>query len=171
MEKIIVTSYKSPVGELILGSFDNQICICDWAENKHRQTNERKIGRNLNTGFEEGSSEIIDSVKKELVDYFLGKLQKISAPIFFSGTEFQCRVWTELMKLPYGTTTTYGELAGRIGKPKAVRAVASAVAANPISILVPCHRVIGSDGRLTGYAGGLSAKKALLSLENIQIDD
>ena len=106
METIKITRYQSPVGEMLVGSYGDKLCICDWAV-----------------------------------------------------------VWEELMKIPYGTTISYGELARRIHNPKAVRAVASANATNPISIFVPCHRVIGSNHKLTGYGGGLDAKKGLLELE------
>ena len=105
-------------------------------------------------------------MKKELNEYFAGERRAFDLPIQFAGSDFQCRVWSELMKIPYGTTISYAELARRIGNSKAVRAVASANATNQISIFVPCHRVIGSNRKLTGYGGGLDAKQALLSLEN-----
>ena len=101
----------------------------------------------------------------ELEEYFAGHRKIFDIPVVFTGSEFQCTVWEELMKIPYGRTISYGELARRIHNPKAVRAVASANATNPISILVPCHRVIGSNHKLTGYGGGLDAKKGLLELE------
>ena len=88
-------------------------------------------------------------------------------PLLFVGTDFQKTVWNELLKIPFGTTVSYGEMARRIGMPKAVRAVANANGANAISILAPCHRVIGSDHSLTGYGGGLDVKRALLELEGI----
>jgi len=102
----------------------------------------------------------------QLEEYFSGQRREFTVPLEFAGTEFQCRVWSELKKIPYGETVSYAELARRIGNPAAVRAVAAAVGANPISIFVPCHRVVGSDGSLTGYAGGLDAKRLLLDLEH-----
>lgn len=97
--------------------------------------------------------------------YFAGKLREFALPLAPAGTPFQKRVWAELCRIPYGTTISYAELAARIGEPKSVRAVGSANGANPIAIVVPCHRVIGTDGTLTGYAGGLDRKRALLEHE------
>lgn len=150
---------------MILGSFGDELCICDWAVEKHRGTIDRRIKRHLNAEFETGSSAVIDQTIQELDEYFSGKRKVFDIPVRFTGSEFQCAVWSELMKIPYGTTISYAELARRIGNPKAVRAVASANATNPISIFVPCHRVIGSNHKLTGYGGGLPAKQGLLELE------
>lgn len=158
--------WQSPVGEMILGSIDGRVCICDWALEKRRATIDRRICRILNAEFEEGGSPAIEKMVEELNEYFAGRRKEFDLPIQFAGSEFQCRVWAELMQIPYGTTVSYAELARRIGNPKAVRAVASANATNPISIFVPCHRVIGSNRRLIGYGGGLDAKRALLELEN-----
>ena len=150
METIKITRYQSPVGEMLVGSYGDKLCICDWAVKKRRGTIDRRIQRHLNAKYEE---------------YFAGHRKIFDIPVVFTGSEFQCTVWEELMKIPYGTTISYGELARRIHNPKAVRAVASANATNPISIFVPCHRVIGSNHKLTGYGGGLDAKKGLLELE------
>lgn len=102
---------------------------------------------------------------KELTDYFAGTLDIFTVPVDSSGTEFQHKVWQSLMAIPYGQTCSYGDIAERINNPKAVRAVGLANGKNPVAILVPCHRVIGKNGTLTGYAGGLERKKALLKLE------
>jgi methylated-DNA-[protein]-cysteine S-methyltransferase len=101
--------------------------------------------------------------------YFRGELKEFDLPLEMQGTEFQLRVWNELRAIPYGETISYAQLAGRIGNPKAVRAVGLANGSNPIPIIVPCHRVIGSDGSLTGFGGGLATKKKLLELENKQL--
>ncbi len=166
METIKILKYPSPVGDMILGSIGNKLCLCDWDIEKRRAIIDRRICRKFNSEIEEGSSEIIRKTLDELNEYFAGVRQRFSIPLIFSGSEFQCRVWSELMKIPYGTTITYAQLAHRIGNPKAVRAVATANSNNPISIIVPCHRVIGSNGNLTGYAGGLQAKQALIALES-----
>lgn len=166
MNKIYTQKWKSPVGDMILGSIDDKVCICDWALEKRRSTIDRRICRVLNAEYSEGISPTIEKMIEELGEYFEGKRKAFDLPIQFAGSEFQCRVWSELIKIPYGTTVSYAELARRIDNPKAVRAVASANATNPISIFVPCHRVIGSNHKLTGYGGGLAAKQALLSLEN-----
>lgn len=165
MGNIRTTRYQSPVGEMIIGSYEDKICICDWALEKRRGIIDRRICRHLKAEYEEGSSPVIEQAISQLNDYFAGGRREFSVPLVFTGSEFQCEVWSELMKITYGTTISYAELARRINNPKAVRAVASANANNPISIFVPCHRVIGSDNRLTGYGGGLEAKQYLLALE------
>jgi methylated-DNA-[protein]-cysteine S-methyltransferase len=104
----------------------------------------------------------------ELRAYFAGELQEFETPVVLEGTEFQVRVWQELRKIPYGETISYGELARRIGNAQAMRAVGLANGANPVPIFVPCHRVIGSNGKLTGFGGGLANKKKLLELESRQ---
>lgn len=108
---------------------------------------------------------MLEDAAKQLDEYFAGERRAFDIPLQFAGSEFQKSVWHELLKIPYGETISYGELARRIGSPKSVRAVANATGANAISIFVPCHRVIGSDRSLTGYAGGMEAKRKLLKLE------
>lgn len=165
MGTIKITRYQSPVGEMILGSYGDKLCICDWAVEKRRSTIDRRITRHLNAEYEEGVSEVIKNSIAQLDEYFAGKRKEFTIPVVFTGSPFQCCVWSELMKIPYGSTISYAELAQHINNPKAVRAVASANATNPISIFVPCHRVIGSNHKLTGYGGGLDAKQRLLALE------
>lgn len=160
-----VAYYRSPGGEMIIGSYGERICLCDWVDNRRRRVIDRRICRSLDASYEIGGSDVVDEAVCQLDEYFARKRRDFSIPILHIGTEFQCRVWHELMKIPYCTTVSYGELARSIKSPKAVRAVATAIANNPISILVPCHRVIGSDGKITGYAGGLKAKQMLLDLE------
>lgn len=122
----------------------------------------------LNAGYTEMTSEIIEETRRQLDEYFRHERQAFDIPLLTAGTEFQKSVWNSLMEIPYGQTITYGELATRLGKPAAVRAVANANGANAISIIIPCHRVIGSNNTLTGYGGGLEAKKFLLELEQTQ---
>ena len=110
-------------------------------------------------------TEFTDKVFMELREYFEGTRRSFDIPYRLTGTEFQLKVWSELEKIPYGTTCTYKEIAERIGNSKAVRAVGSACGKNPVWIVVPCHRAIGSDGRLTGYAGGIDMKRELLETE------
>jgi methylated-DNA-[protein]-cysteine S-methyltransferase len=112
----------------------------------------------------EGSA-LVNEAVRQLAAYFAGGLRRFDLPLTTGGTAFQRRVWQELVTIPYGETMSYGELARRIGQPSASRAVGLANGANPISIVIPCHRVVGSDGRLTGYGGGLKAKAWLLALE------
>ena len=170
MEKrnIIKTrSYESPCGVLMLGSLGDRLCLCDWQTEKHRGHVDRRLQRLLQADFEEGSSTVIDKAVAELDEYFAGERKEFSIPLLFTGTDFQKTVWNELLNIPYGETISYGEMARRIGMPKAVRAVANANGATAISIFAPCHRVIGSDLSLTGYGGGLEAKRKLLELEGV----
>ncbi len=110
----------------------------------------------------------LNDFSQQLSSYFAGKLRKFELPVAPDGTTFQRAVWSELQRIPYGETISYGELARRLGNPKAVRAVGLANGSNPISIVIPCHRVIGSNGSLVGYGGGLPVKQALLALEGGQ---
>ena len=157
--------YESPCGTLLLGSFNDKLCLCDWQVEKHRDHVDKRLKRVLQADFEDSSSAVIEKAIVLLYEFFAGKRKKFDLPLLFVGTNFQKKVWNELLKIPYGKTVSYGEMASRIGMPRAVRAVANANGANAISIFVPCHRVIGSDGSLTGYGGGLAAKKKLLDLE------
>lgn len=157
--------YESPCGTLLLGSFNDKLCLCDWQVEKHRDHVDKRLKRVLQADFEDSSSAVIEKAIVSLDEFFAGKRKRFDLPLLFVGTNFQKKVWNELLKIPYGKTISYGEMASRIGMPRAVRAVANANGANAISIFVPCHRVIGSDGSLTGYGGGLAAKKKLLELE------
>ncbi len=112
---------------------------------------------------------VLKKARIQLDQYFRGRLKNFSLPVSLDGTDFQKKVWRALLKIPYGTTKSYQQVAKAIGRPKAVRAVASAIGANPICLVVPCHRVIGSNGTLTGYAYGLKRKKALLRLEGVSL--
>lgn len=164
---IKIRRYESPCGTLMLGSYGDKLCLCDWQVEKHRDHVNRRLKRVLNAEFEEGRSDIIEKAMQQLDEFFAGTRREFEMPLLFAGTDFQITVWEELLKIPYGQTISYGEMARRIGMPKAVRAVANANGANSISIFAPCHRVIGSDRSLTGYGGGLDAKRKLLELEEI----
>lgn len=169
MKTIRIERWQSPAGEMLVGSHEGKLCICDWAAGKRRDPIDRRIQRHLNARYETGTSEIIEQTIAQLEEYFAGRRQIFDIPLVFTGSEFQNTVWRELQHIPYGTTISYAELARRIGNPKAMRAVASANANNPISIIVPCHRVIGSNHTLTGYGGGLDTKKRLLELETATV--
>lgn len=110
---------------------------------------------------------VLREAARELKDYMAGKRRVFGIPFELDGTEFQCRVWAELTKIPFGELTTYGEIAKALGMPKAVRAVGAANGRNPLPVFVPCHRVIGKDGTLTGYSAGLDIKRLLLAREGI----
>jgi methylated-DNA-[protein]-cysteine S-methyltransferase len=162
---INIQEYQSPVGEIILGAYKNRLCIANWKNAKTRERIETKIAKALNAKYVTTSSEVIDEAKKQLDEYFRGERKVFDIPLLMVGTDFQKSVWHALLEIPYGETISYLEQAKRIGNEKAVRAVASANGVNAISIFIPCHRIIGSNGSLTGYAGGLAAKQKLLELE------
>jgi methylated-DNA-[protein]-cysteine S-methyltransferase len=134
-----------------------------------RKTVDEKIKKGLNAEFVERDDEILEKTRKQLDEYLNGNRKEFDIPLLMVGTDFQRRVWKALMKVPYSVTSTYGQIAEAIGSPKAVQAVGNASSANRISIIVPCHRIIGSDGELVGYGGGLSVKKRLLKLEQSNI--
>ncbi len=165
MATIIYCSYQSPAGELVIGSLNDRLCVCDWAGEERRAKIDRRLCSSFDAQLKEGTSGVILKAIAEINEYFDGRLSTFSIPVLLAGTMFQRRVWSELEKIPYGSTVSYAEIARRIGRPAAVRAVASAIGANAVSIIVPCHRVIASDGHLGGYAGGLEAKRLLLDLE------
>ena len=114
----------------------------------------------------EGSVPVLDQTARELEEYFAGARREFTVPLAPEGTEFQRKVWAALREIPYGATVTYGEIAARIGKPKAAVAVGQANGRNPIPIIIPCHRVVGAGGKLVGYTGGLHIKEALLAVES-----
>ncbi|MCU4156291.1 methylated-DNA--[protein]-cysteine S-methyltransferase [Carboxylicivirga sp. A043] len=165
MKHISIQYYKSPLGELILGAYKEQLCLCDWRYRKMRQSIDSRITKGLNADYKKESSVIIDQAIQQLEDYFNGERTTFDLPLLFVGTDFQKKVWKSLLAIPWGQTNSYLELSRALANEKAIRAVASANGANAISIIVPCHRIIGNDGKLVGYAGGLSAKQKLLQLE------
>lgn len=166
MNKIKIQYFKTPYGELIIGSFEDKLCLCDWRYRKMRESIDKRIKKGLNSDFIEESSDVIVNTKAQLTEYFADERKEFDVPLLFVGSDFQKGIWDALMQIPYGTTNTYLGLSRIIGNEKAIRAVATANGANAISIIVPCHRIIGSDGKMVGYAGGLAIKKKLLSLEN-----
>lgn len=166
MKTIEIQYYKSPVGDLIVGSFEGKLCLLDWQYRRMRSQIDTRVTKGLNATFVEKNSPIIETCIHQFEAYCRGDIREFDIPILLVGTTFQKKVWEELRKVTYGTTCTYLELSERIGNPKAIRAVAGANGANAISVIVPCHRIIGSSGDLVGYAGGLSVKKKLLHLEH-----
>lgn len=164
-ETIYIQPYQSPCGELLLGSFGDKLCLCNWAVEKHPGRIDRRLQVLLDAEYVHEPSDVTREAARQLDAYFQRERQSFDIPLLFAGTTFQKRVWQQLLEIPYGATISYGELAHRLGIPKSVRAVANANGANAISLFAPCHRVIGSDGSLTGYGGGMDAKRFLLELE------
>lgn len=147
----------SPVGPLLLAGDRDALHVLAFGVGSRC--------REIDAAWQPDVRGVLGSIGKELDRYFAGRLTKFSTPIALNGTHFQNTVWRELTRIPYGETISYRDLARRISRPKAVRAVGLANGANPIAIIVPCHRVIGSNGSLTGFGGGLPTKRALLDLE------
>jgi len=165
MNQINIQYYKTKVGEFILGSFDSKLCMLDWRYRRMRTTIDNRIRNGLKAEYVENGDELIDKAIEQLDEYLHGDRSRFDIPLLMAGTEFQKSVWNALIKVPYGHTSTYLQLAENVNNKKAVRAVASANGANAISLIIPCHRIIGSNGDLVGYAGGLPVKKRLLELE------
>ena len=157
--------YDSPCGRLVLASFADRLCLCDWSDNPFAERNRRRIEKYLKATSKTETTSVLEETKRQLDEYFAGKRKAFDIQLCLVGTDFQHKVWNALRSIPYGSTKSYKDIAQCIGKPKAVRAVAGAIGANAISILIPCHRVIGSNHSLTGYAGGLEAKRGLLGME------
>jgi methylated-DNA-[protein]-cysteine S-methyltransferase len=160
MSRMSYTTMKSPIGPLMLAGDEGGLRLVHFASGRRPASPRREWIENR-TPFKE--------VIRQLDCYFLGKLQDFDLPLVLDGTEFQLLVWRNLQKIPYGETVSYGQLARRIGSPDAARAVGLANGSNPIPIIIPCHRVIGSNGHLTGFGGGLPVKKKLLALESRQL--
>jgi AraC family transcriptional regulator, regulatory protein of adaptative response / methylated-DNA-[protein]-cysteine methyltransferase len=156
---------ETPIGEMVAGATKEGLCLLEFADRKSLQSQVDEIAGLLETTFENGSNKNLRMVKKQLKEYFKGKRKEFTIPLLTPGTDFQQSVWKDLLKIPYGSTKTYQEQADLLNNPGSVRAVAHANASNRIAILIPCHRVIGSDGHLIGYGGGLERKRWLLDHE------
>ncbi|CED57353.1 putative uncharacterized protein [Aliivibrio wodanis] len=165
MNQINIQHFKHPYAEFVLGSYDGKLCLCDFLYRKMRSTVDDRIKRSLNAEFVERNDDVLESTKTQLEEYFLGERSVFDIPLLLVGTDFQKSVWDALNKVKYGDIVTYQDLALSIGNESAVRAVGNANGANGLAIIIPCHRVIGSQGELVGYGGGLSLKKRLLELE------
>ena len=157
---------KSPIGELIIGSYKEKLCLLDYKYRRQRKIIDSRLSKGLDAVFIEKNNEIIEKTIIELEAYLKGESKEFSIPILTVGSSFQKSVWKALQNIPYGQTLSYMELTKKLNmKATSVRAVANANGANAISVIIPCHRIIGSDGSLIGYAGGLQTKKLLLRIE------
>jgi AraC family transcriptional regulator of adaptative response/methylated-DNA-[protein]-cysteine methyltransferase len=155
----------TPLGPMVAGATEEALCLLEFADRRMLETQLERVRKRLGAVVVSGETEVTRQVAEELESYFGGRLREFTVPLDTSGTELQEAVWAELRTIPYGSTRSYGEQARRVGRPEAVRAVARANGDNRIAIIVPCHRVIGADGSLTGYGGGLWRKRSLLELE------
>ncbi len=152
-------SVPSPVGQLTLVASDRGLCAVLWPGDHDRVAF-------ASTPVPVASHPVLDAAAAQLEEYFAGRRTEFDLELDLRGTEFQVAVWTGLADIPFGETSTYAEQADRLGRPTAVRAVGAANGRNPVSIVLPCHRVVGKDGSLTGFAGGLDAKRFLLDHEH-----
>lgn len=160
--QLVYMYMDSPVGVLKLVAHDQALVAVMWDNEDHKRVRLAEL-------IEDRQHPMLHKVKQQLEEYFAGQRQQFDLPLDFQGTAFQQRVWQALLSIPYGETRSYKEIAVQLGNEKAVRAVGAANGKNPISIIAPCHRVIGSSGALVGFAGGLDKKQILLSLEQSQI--
>lgn len=156
---------ETPLGTMLVCATNQGICLLEFTDRKMLETELKSIAKLLNAIIIQGYNKYFETLEIELQEYFNGKRKEFSVPLHTPGTDFQNKVWAALQRIPYGQTKSYKEQAITIGNPESVRAVANANGMNRISILIPCHRVIGSNGQLTGYGGGLWRKKYLLELE------
>jgi len=150
---------KSPVGDLNLVASEKGLAAILWPNDDPKRVRLAPLLEQLNLP-------VLAETERQLEDYFKGKRRSFDLPLDFAGTDFQKSVWQALLRIPYGLTRSYGEIANELGNAKAMRAVGAANGRNPISIVAPCHRVIGASGKLTGFAGGLETKEFLLRLES-----
>ena len=160
--QLVYMYMESPVGALKLVAHDQALVAVMWDNEDHKRVRLAELIKNI-------QHPMLLKVKQQLEQYFAGTRQRFDLPLDFEGTEFQKRVWQALLDIPFGETRSYRDIAEQVGNIKAVRAVGAANGKNPISIIAPCHRVIGSGGALVGFAGGLDKKQILLSLEQGQI--
>ena len=163
--RVVITMLESPLGPLLAGAIDEGINLLEYTDRRMLEHNLQALRRRFGCAVVPGQHALLERLRRELDEYFEGKRRDFTLPLAARGTPFQDRVWQELQRIPYGQTIAYDELARRVSQPTAQRAVARANGMNCVSILIPCHRVIGKDGTLTGYGGGLWRKRLLLELE------
>ena len=160
-----LTCIDTPLGEMTAAATDRGICMLEYTDSKHLEPELKQLSAAFGAPETQRSNPHLDTLRRQLEEYFRGVRREFDIPLDPVGTPFQKQVWEALRTIPYGGTITYGDQAALIGRPSAVRAVANANGRNKISIILPCHRVIGADGSLTGYGGGMERKKKLLALE------
>lgn len=167
---LLVNRFLSPLGPIILAADSNALYLLEFADRRMLETQFKKLIQLTGMTIRPGENKLMGLVAKELEKYFSGTLEQFEIPMAMPGSEFQTQVWNQLLKIPYGETTSYDTIAGRIGNPNAQRAVGRANGENRLAIVVPCHRVIRSDGSLSGYGGGVRRKEWMLQLESAVCD-
>jgi len=148
-----------PLGQMMIVADEKTLYMVEFGNRRHLARNIESFQQKTKLTITPGTNPLIKNLKHELIQYFSGKLTRFKTPLSMHGTPFQLKVWRELSKIPYGKTFSYSDIARAIGKPTAFRAVAQAIGANQHAIVIPCHRVINADGKLGGYAAGLTRKK------------
>ena len=166
VKHVVVRTIESPVGALQLGATEDGVCLMEFADRRALPTELALLEKTFQCAVVPGSNALVDQLEDELVRYFAGELRDFTVPLEMVGTPFQRRVWDALLGIPYGATMSYGGVAEQIGRTGAQRAVGRANGTNRIAIVIPCHRVVQSDGKLRGYGGGLWRKQFLLDLES-----
>jgi AraC family transcriptional regulator of adaptative response/methylated-DNA-[protein]-cysteine methyltransferase len=167
MNAITINRMLTPIGEMCAGATDAGICLLDYADSRYLDRDIKLLAKCMQATVVEDISHYITELQVQLNEYFASQRKEFTLPLILQGTDFQRRVWEVLRTVPYGKTISYKQQAEIAGVSKAVRAVANANGNNRISIIIPCHRIIGSDGTLTGYGGGLWRKKWLLEFEEM----
>lgn len=162
---IVLSWYESPLGPLILGANAQGLCLLEFSDRRLLETQFKVLRTRFNCPSVPGENAHLKQIKEELRRYFEGQLKMFQVPLVYPGTPFQEKVWSHLLKIPYGETWSYEDLARAVGSPKAVRAVGTANGCNRIAIVIPCHRVVHKGGKPGGYGGGVWRKQALLDLE------
>lgn len=160
---------ETPIGTMVAGATDEALCLLEFWERPDLDRQIRGMKRHFGREVEEGEAPVFGPLHAQLSEYFDGQRKVFDLPLHMPGSDFQLSVWNELRRIPYGSTRSYKEQALALGNLQAIRAVASANGSNRIAIIVPCHRVVGSDGKLVGYAGGLWRKQWLLTHERRQL--
>ena len=163
--RAFMTRVDTPIGEMVAAATETQLLLFEFERRKMYEAQLERVRHFAGADLEQGESPVFDLLRAQLDEYFRGDRRDFDLPLHVPGTQFQMRVWTALQRIPCGTTTSYARLAESLGQPTATRAVARANGDNRIAIVIPCHRVIGSDGSLVGYGGGLWRKRKLLELE------
>lgn len=167
MQKIDLAEITTPIGVMVACADEQGICLLEFADEDTLPKRLKALSKYQTKQFLSKDSSIFVELQSQLDEYFDKNRQKFDLPLSFLGTDFQCQVWQTLLGIDYGKTISYQQQANLLQKPNSVRAVANANGRNHLSIIVPCHRVIGSNGQLTGYAGGLWRKQYLLNLEQL----
>lgn len=165
-----ITDIETDLGLMVVAASEKGICMLEFADYKLIDLELRQLSENCKAPLVQGNNPHFDTLRKQLDEYFKGERKEFDIPLDLVGTEFQKKVWLSLLQIPYGSTISYGRQAELINKPTSVRAVANANGKNKVSIILPCHRVIGADGSLTGYGGGLWRKKKLLEFEKENVE-